>query len=63
MTIPDSWRFAGCVAAVSIMSFAASLWLQAGLPPAMDNATTALHDLTVSHDLLVDAIGGRKATP
>ena len=63
MTIPDSWRFAGCVAAVTIMSFAASLWLQAGLPRAMNNATTALHDLTVSQDLLAEAIGGRKAAP
>ena len=63
MTIPDSWRFAGCVAAVTMMSFAASLWLQAGLPGAMNNATTALHDLTVSKDLLADAIGGRKSAP
>jgi hypothetical protein len=63
MTIPDSWRFAACVAAVSIVSFAASLWLQAGLPGAMDNASTALHVLTAPQDQLVEAIGGRKAAP
>ena len=62
-TVPDSWRFAGCVAAVSIMAFAASLWLQIGLPHAMDSATAALHDLTAQQSLLVNAIGSRKPAP
>jgi hypothetical protein len=51
------------VAAVSIMSFVASLWLQAGLPHAMDNATTALHAFTMAQGRLAEAIGDRKTTP